>query len=742
MHRSTGLVLLCLTLLLVVFPLVVGKPGLPMTLKADEPAYYLMARSLAEDGDLRCDTGDLARLFEEYPYLATFNLILMTDDGWNTVFFGKPYIYSLFAAPLAGVFGANGLVAFNMLLLMGMVWMGTVYLGRFNSSPVAATYAVGFFVLSTAFAYVFWLHPEIFNMAAVAASMFLIFHEFDEAPAVGRWSRWVSRVFSPDLRPAWSGAMLALAVYNKPMLAAMALPSLVVLIERRNFRRVVIWVVAAGVGLGLVAGLAIALTGHGSAYLGVERMGVQVFDPEVMPVQPVSRPVAAAAPTTNSWTWLARIPEIDWEMLVKDMGYFLVGRHTGLLPYMPFAVLSTLLFLIYGRRSLIRWLTLLSLALVALFFLIWIPFNWHGGGGFVGNRYFVNVYPGFLFLVTRIRPSWLTVVGFGLGGMLVGPLLFTPFGAPVPEPTLQAHVRNPPLRSFPLELNFRKKLPGYHGGSLSGAYFFGRKDVLRPKKDELRIHGATPVELWMITAAPIEEGAVFQIRNWAPGNRIHLDLAGDRRVLEFGGDGAARIETIELMPQDAPKRLREGKRTVYAYRLLIETETGFIANAAENARRKYPVNDFYRGAALTYIGTQKDLDRDLFFVEWQGCEIPTRFPAGGLETVTSQMTNTSSEIWPATGPTRVNLSYRWLDGEGHPVDIEGRRTALPRDLRPGESLDLEQSVQAPGEPGSYVLEIDLVRERVSWFSRKRHSAPCQQVVEVVEGPATGYSPAP
>ena len=165
MRSMTRLALACLALFLVVFTLAVGKPGLPMTFKADEPAYYLMAQSLAHDRDLQCDLGDLARLFDEYPYLATFNLILMTDDGWQTIFFGKPYIYSLVAAPLVGIFGANGMVAFNMLLLLAMVGMGTVYLGRYNSLPVAALYAVGFFLLSTSFAYVFWLHPEIFNMS-------------------------------------------------------------------------------------------------------------------------------------------------------------------------------------------------------------------------------------------------------------------------------------------------------------------------------------------------------------------------------------------------------------------------------------------------------------------------------------------------------------------------------------------------------------------------------------------------
>ena len=44
----------------------------------------------------------------------------------------------------------------------------------------------------------------------------------------------------------------------------------------------------------------------------------------------------------------------------------------------------------------------------------------------------------------------LTVVGYTLGGALLGPIFFTPFGAPVVEPTLQAHVRNAPYRHFPL----------------------------------------------------------------------------------------------------------------------------------------------------------------------------------------------------------------------------------------------------------------------------------------------------
>ena len=67
------------------------------------------------------------------------------------------------------------------------------------------------------------------------------------------------------------------------MLAAMAVPSLFVLWHRRELKRLALWVIAAALSMLVVAGLAIVLTGHASAYLGVERMGVPVFDP-----QPVS----------------------------------------------------------------------------------------------------------------------------------------------------------------------------------------------------------------------------------------------------------------------------------------------------------------------------------------------------------------------------------------------------------------------------------------------------------------------
>ncbi|MGH9380969.1 MAG: hypothetical protein ACRD2Z_10205, partial [Thermoanaerobaculia bacterium] len=195
--RPTTYALLAMALLMALLPLAVAKPGLPLTLKADEPAYYLAALSLARDHDLRVDLHDIQRLAEEYPHLSTRNLILMTDDGWRTVYYGKPYIYPLLAAPFAALFGANGMVSLNLLLLVGMVAMGTAYLRQFNPDWLALLLAAGFVFVSTSWVYGFWLHPEVFNMAAITASLYLAFRQPPAGPPPRRWWQELFAVLHP-----------------------------------------------------------------------------------------------------------------------------------------------------------------------------------------------------------------------------------------------------------------------------------------------------------------------------------------------------------------------------------------------------------------------------------------------------------------------------------------------------------------------------------------------------------------
>ncbi|MCB1036904.1 MAG: hypothetical protein KDD47_23965 [Acidobacteria bacterium] len=740
MQRSVVLSLLSLTLFFLAFPLTLSQPGAPAGLKADESAYYLMALSLAHDQDLQLRAEDTERVFREFPFRWVPNLIVMTDDGWQTAFYGKPYIYPLFAAPFAALFGARGLLFFNMALMTGMVWLGTAYLRRFNGDGTSALFSGLFFLLSSAFAYVFWIQTEVFNMAAIFLALYLGFRP-DEGAAEGR--PW---------RPLLSGAVLALAVYNKPMFAALALPLLFVDLPGRRWRRMGAWVLGFSLGLGAVAGLAVALTGHATPYLGVVRQGVTICEPGVMPIEPVAaeptpEPTAepsaatqaarqaASSPTGNAWSWLFRVPQIDPALLAENVGYFLWGRHTGFFLYMPFAALAVLFFLLHGRRSGARWVLMASLALVALYFLVFIYFNWHGGGGFIGNRYFVSLYPAFLFLVKEVRPKWPLALVSGLAGLFLSPILFTPLNSLGPEPTLQHHVRSFPYRFFPLELSLRN-VPGYQREPFGEGRVVVRKDQALVFGEQLWLRAADRVELWWITTEPLGK-TVFQINNLALKNTVRLELEGAEEELHFRAGEETR--RIELQPQ-RPGRIRshpEGK--LFVYRLTVTTESGRVRTWTRHnppsvcpafAQNLEVEDSFPVGIQLTYLGDGAALDADLYELEWGPAQVPAEAaPRARLEVPVS-LTNRSAHAWPNRGPARVKLAYHWRGEDGEMVDFEGRRTELPAPVPPGASVEVPIEVVAPPAPGIYQLEIDPVYEHVAWFSQKNGGDTLRATVEV------------
>jgi SAM-dependent methyltransferase len=112
-------------------------------------------------------------------------------------------------------------------------------------------------------------------------------------------------------------------------------------------------------------------------------------------------------------------------------------------------------------------------------------------------------------------------------------------------------------------------------------------------------------------------------------------------------------------------------------------------------------------------------------------EIDVRFAPEQVEITravpcTIGVRNAGDRTWRAGGWYPVRLSYHWRAG-GHA--IEGGRSVLPGDLRPGEQVVLPCAVVAPATEGDYVLEFDLVREHVGWF--KSNGSPTLQLPRAV-----------
>jgi hypothetical protein len=115
-------------------------------------------------------------------------------------------------------------------------------------------------------------------------------------------------------------------------------------------------------------------------------------------------------------------------------------------------------------------------------------------------------------------------------------------------------------------------------------------------------------------------------------------------------------------------------------------------------------------------------------VRWHAYELePQR--AGVATRARVRLENAGTAPWRSRGREGVQLAYHWLDALGNAIVWDGSRTALPRVVGPGESVELEPTVLAPRPPGRYRLAFDLVEEFRFWFAEVG-SAPLELPVDV------------
>ena len=122
--------------------------------------------------------------------------------------------------------------------------------------------------------------------------------------------------------------------------------------------------------------------------------------------------------------------------------------------------------------------------------------------------------------------------------------------------------------------------------------------------------------------------------------------------------------------------------------------------------------------------------------------VPASVAASAEFALTLRVRNTSGHTWqqPHVGP--LALGDRWLDASGELMLVQDDgRSPLLQVVPPGLEWPVLLTMRAPAEPGSYVVEIDLVHEGISWFGHKG-SRPLRFTVDVartsgaVEGSGT------
>jgi hypothetical protein len=229
----------------------------------------------------------------------------------------------------------------------------------------------------------------------------------------------------------------------------------------------------------------------------------------------------------------ARNPAELAESFGWNLGYFWVGRFGGALAYFFPAVLALALFLLGGPRDRAGWLALVAVVLSWLGYLWIIPDNWYGGGGTVGNRYFLNLLPAFLFLVPARRAWWVGAGAVAGAVVFLAPVLASPVRHSLHPGD---HATRAAFKALPAELTmlndlsvftepWRKKRPfGFVGNPEQpadpDAYFLYFLDDGTFGKEEWRGQAG----FWLRSEASAE--VVVRAFDLAPVDRVVLCVTG------------------------------------------------------------------------------------------------------------------------------------------------------------------------------------------------------------------------
>jgi hypothetical protein len=113
---------------------------------------------------------------------------------------------------------------------------------------------------------------------------------------------------------------------------------------------------------------------------------------------------------------------------------------------------------------------------------------------------------------------------------------------------------------------------------------------------------------------------------------------------------------------------------------------------------------------------------------WLWHELPD-FRAGVIRAGRAEIENAGSAVWRPDGEGRICVSYHWLDPLGNPIVWAGFFSPIPREVAPGEKVELEIGLSAPIPPGRYRLSLDLVSDGRCWFA-ELGNRPLELEVEV------------
>ncbi len=672
----------------------------------DEGTYLAMAESLALDGDLLFDARDFGRLEEAVSPARATVILQRTSSG---VTYSKPVLYAVFSAPFYRLFGEFGLVIFNALSLALALRLAWAYLCRLGSRAAASLTLVTFVGASVILPYVVWKMSDLVQAALALSGLVLCLASArGRLPeSAGRWDRLLEARWAP-----WVGGLLLgwLVASRFPNLLVAGAPAAALAVSRR-WRTALAVCGAVALGFLVASGLGLTLAGTANPYKSVRAS----FNRQT------GYPAGASAetalqefeqrPKTQSMTWR---PNLQPRVSLYASGYFLIGRHTGLLVYFP--ALLALLFQALRRPDKLGIILLLAAVAIALFYLVWQPRNYFGGSSFLGNRYFLSAFPLVLVALSSLPRKRTLAVSWIAAAVVFGSAVTSVArvrGMPIDS---QSHAHAGLLRWLPYE-STAALVDGRRDRYWLGDFVRFVDPFAGVEEDSFDLSTASrPAELLLASPRPAA-GVLFEVATEAADLELLVsDWRGTRRLpLELRAGGLRTVFEIEVAPA--------WRRHPFWW----DPAQPFYARTLRLALRSAGGDPAH--ARLRYAGESRMLE-GMFEPRVLRASLPRQAVAGSSSRLRLRLQNMSHYLWRRDGALAVLVGYRLVPETAGARPREGPRRRLVNDVPSGHVFQAWIDVDWPEEPGDYRLVVDLLAEGVGWFADRVGRPLAQASVEV------------
>jgi len=577
---------------------------------SDEATYYLMGHSLAVDGDLEYRREDLERVWRDFPSgpagvflkrgtdVTGFRLTLappfvefpgIPDQDRSRLYYGKSFIYPLAAAPFVWLAGTNGFLLLNALLMTVAFLVAYAVSSRLSGVGNGLLIASAFVFATVVPVYAVWMTPELFNFVLGLVAYYVWLRAYLPADETPGEAQTQGSGFSEGL----SAAVIGVATFSKVTNVLLVLPLMAWQLAHRQWRRALVSAVVCGAVTASLFAANVAVTGEWNYQGGDRRTCYETF-PFQQPGQGLEACGDAPRGRDEALGDVILDPDVFWTNLFANLRYFFVGRNSGLVAYFFPAVFGLVATVLVGRsRARWQWFVLGGMTIQVLVFVISLPNTYFGGGGSVGNRYFMGVYGISLFLIPAVRSRAIALVPWLVGGIFMAGLVLNPFRTSI-RPF--EHQKAGLFRWLPVELTNINDLPlmnqrernfwwgdnpelGYPGFQIF--YLDDNSYLQEADRLSLWIRGASRADWIVRTVNPVSR-LRLNLKAGPVATSVKVGVGGRSQRVDLAAGGNA-VVVLDLPPGFPYKHERpvESPGPTYAWVVSISSTRGFTPALVE-----------------------------------------------------------------------------------------------------------------------------------------------------------------